>query len=172
MKAHQILWQNLFSKNEKQNLILGTLRESQLFSALTTSELDYLQKVVHPREYEPGEVIFTQYEKGLGMYVIARGQVEIKTHTQENPQSEQLLTTLNAGSFFGELALVDPNNKRSASAYAQGPTLLIGFFKPDLLEITDRKPEMGVKILFSLATVVGRRLRETNEQLTIEKKSA
>ena len=34
------------------------------------------------------------------------------------------------------------------------------------LEIMERKPETGVKILFSLAKVLGRRLNETTEMIT------
>ncbi len=45
--------------------------------------------------------------------------------------------------------------------------MLIGFFKPDLMEILERKPEMGAKIMFQLATVLGRRLLETTEKITL-----
>ena len=62
------------------------------------------------------------------------------------------------GSFLGELALVDPNHLRTANAVAMERSVLIGFFKPDLEDILERNPAMGVKILFQLSTVLGRRL--------------
>lgn len=165
--TNKFLWLDLFSrKSESEITILSTLKTNQLFTKLTPRELNYVAKIVHVRTYEPSEVIFEQYEKGLGMYMIAKGSVEIKIRGKEKHDEQVLVTTLHAGSFLGELALVDTDNKRTASAYALGPTMLIGFFKPDLLEIMERKPETGVKILFQLAKVLGRRLNETTDLIT------
>ena len=47
--------------------------------------------------------------------------------------------------------------------------MLIGFFKPDLEDILERNPAMGVKILFQLSSVLGRRLLETTERITLLK---
>lgn len=165
--TNKFLWLDLFSrKSESEITVLSTLKSNQLFMKLTPREMTYVSKIVHMRHYEPGEPVFKQYEKGLGMYMIAKGAVEIKVRTPDNPEHELQVTTLSVGSFFGELALVDTDNKRTASAYAQGPTTLIGFFKPDLIEIMERKPETGVKILLQLSKVLGRRLNETTELLT------
>ena len=158
--TNKFLWLDLFSrKSESEITVLSTLKSNQLFTLLSPRELREVAHVVHVRTYENGELIFEQYEKGLGMYMIAKGNIEIKV-------SEVLVTTLNAGSFFGELALVDADNKRTASAFAQGQATLIGFFKPDLLELMERRPQTGVKILFQLARVLGRRLNETTELIT------
>jgi CRP-like cAMP-binding protein len=171
--TNKYLWIDLFSrKSESEITVLSTLKTNQLFMKLTPRELAYVSRTIHMRVYEPGEPVFKQYEKGLGMYMIAKGAVDIKVRTPDSPEEELLVTTLQVGSFFGELALVDIDNKRTASAYAQGPTTLIGFFKPDLLEIIERKPETGVKILFQLSKVLGRRLNETTETLTSLKRKA
>lgn len=168
---NRFVWLDIFSrKSESEITILSTLKSNQLFTRLSPRELAYVAKMVHVRHYEPGELVFAQYEKGLGMYMIAKGAVEIKMRTSE--KIEVPITTLDAGSFFGELALIDQEAKRTASAYAQGPTMLIGFFKPDLMEIIERKPETGVKIAFQLARVLGRRLSETTDalsQMTLER---
>ena len=162
--TNKFLWLDLFSrKSESDITVLSTLKSNQLFVKLTNRELNYVSKTVHIRTYTPNEVVFEQYEKGLGMYMIAKGAIDIKLRANDKTENEILVTTLGPGSFFGELALIDTDNKRSASAYAQGPTTLIGFFKPDLLEIMERKPETGVKILFQLSKVLGRRLNETTE---------
>jgi CRP-like cAMP-binding protein len=165
--TNKFLWLDLFSRKSDSDItILSTLKSNQLFVKLTPRELAYVSKIVHVRNYEPGETVFEQYEKGLGMYMIAKGAVDIKLRGTEKSDEEILVTSLAAGSFFGELALIDTDNKRSASVYAQGPTTLIGFFKPDLLEIMERKPETGVKILFQLSKVLGRRLQETTEVIS------
>ncbi len=140
------------------------LKENILFQTLDRRELKYLAGLVYERTYQPDEPIFHQNERGFGMYVIAKGGVSIKS--MSGPE-ELLVTQLGPGSFFGEMALIDPNNLRSASAYASERTVLVGFFKPDLLDIIERKPDMGSKILFQLATVISERLMKTTEKMTL-----
>jgi CRP-like cAMP-binding protein len=144
--------------------VAKVLKENVLFCTLTPRELSYLSSLVYERVYQPGEPIFQQHDRGLGMYVIIKGRIAIKT---ESPQGETLVTTLLEGSFFGEIALVDPSNVRTASAISVERSIVIGFFKPDLMEIIERKPTIGVKILFQLSSVLGRRLIETTEKITV-----
>ncbi len=160
----KFLWHDIFGKQtQDQEMVATCLKSSQIFSRLNDREIKYLSTFVHLRHYEPGEIIFEQHERGLGMYFIAKGAVEIKLQATDNQNEELLVTTLNQGSFFGELALIDQDNQRSASAYAQGQVSLVGFFKPDLLDIMDQRPQMGVDILFQLSKVLSKRLTETTE---------
>ena len=166
MNPHpHFLWADLFKrKSALQNRLVDTLKENVLFNTLSSKELTYLSNFVYERVYQPEEPICGHNDRGLGMYLISKGRVGIKT---QSSQGEMLVTILNEGSFFGELALVDPDHLRSASAVAYERTILIGFFKPDLIEILERKPAMGVKILLQLSTVLGRRLLETTEKMTL-----
>jgi CRP-like cAMP-binding protein len=168
MKAHpHFLWSDLFHrKREDKASLIEVLRENVLFQTLSDRELQYLSSMVYERVYQPEEPIFSQNDRGLGMYVIAKGRIAIRTSNPASGDHDVLVTTLVEGSFFGELALVDPDNLRTATAVPTEVSVLIGFFKPDLLEIIDRKPEMGAKILFQLSTVLGRRLLETTEKIT------
>jgi CRP-like cAMP-binding protein len=159
------LWRDLFRlRRPKNTTIVDALKENILFHTLGRRELAYLSTLVYERVYQPDEPVFEQNDRGLGMYVIAKGRVAIKTHS---PRGDVHVTTLEEGSFFGELALVDSENIRTASAIAVERTILIGFFKPDLMELLERRPAMGVKILLQLSTVLGRRLLETTEKITL-----
>ncbi len=163
----RLLWLDFFSKkNEADLTVMSMLRSNQLFSKLTRKELALVSKLVHMRNYEAGEAVFTQDEKGLGMYIIAKGTIDIRMRAHDNPAEEVTVATLEPGSFFGELALTEQGSKRSASAYAHDKTVLVGFFRPDLMEIMERKPETGVKILLQLCKVLGKRLSETSDALT------
>ena len=158
------LFADLFNRKRNQrSSLLETLGQNVLFQTLTTRELRYLSQFVYERVYQPGEPVFSQNERGLGMYLIVKGRISIRTTTN---QQEMVVATLHEGSFFGELALVDPDHLRTANAVATERSVLVGFFKPDLMDIVERKPEMGAKILFQLSTVLGRRLVETTERLT------
>ena len=165
------LWENFFSKSKDQN-IRSILKQNVLFQDLNPRELNVLEGIVNIRHYRPGEIIFRQGDVGVGMYIIVSGKVTVyyeqvsstieKTidKTIEEVMKDQI-AALNAKDFFGDLALVEQNSRRSASAVASEDCTLIGFFKSDLVEITDRLPGAGAKILWRLCEVIGTRLRET-----------
>src|SRR4029079_6261381 len=78
--------------------------------------------------------------------------------------SPVILAELEKGDFFGEMALLG-DSVRSATAIAQEPCDLIGFFHPDLIEIVNIHPRIGAKISLGLAKTLAERLRYTSDQL-------
>ncbi|HVK62185.1 MAG TPA: cyclic nucleotide-binding domain-containing protein [Bdellovibrionales bacterium] len=163
------LWDNLFRKKKREDDTLSALRENFLFQDLSERDLRFIEGIVHIRRYHAGEMVFRQGEVGVGMYIIVSGRVEIYITDRESLHEENreiFITQLLAGDFFGELSLVEENGRRTASACAREETVLIGFFKPDLMEILARNPDVGIKITFKLAEVLGRRLKETTDKVS------
>lgn len=165
MKPHpHFLWKDIFRKSSNARpSIADVLRKNILFRDLTPKELRYVSKFVYERTYQKDESIYHQGDRGIGMYIIASGKVGVQT---DGPDGLRYVTTLEAGSLMGEVALVDPERIRSSTAVALEPTVLIGLFKPDLMQVIERKPTVGVKILFQLSAALGRRLIETTEKIT------
>ena len=62
------------------------------------------------------------------------------------------------------MGLID-DSPRSASALAHGDTETIGFFKPELLNMSSRQPQLGLKIFMSVAKTLSTRLRQTHQVL-------
>jgi CRP/FNR family transcriptional regulator, cyclic AMP receptor protein len=156
------IWANIFRFGSSTQPLGEILQNIPLFSDLTPKELRILEHVVHLRSYQPEETVFAEDEPGAGVYVVRSGKVDILLK-HEN-QSSTLLAELEAGDFFGEMALLG-DSTRSATAVAREPSELIGFFHPDLLEIINLHPVMGAKITFGLARTLAERLRFTNAQL-------
>ncbi|MCK9245225.1 MAG: cyclic nucleotide-binding domain-containing protein [Candidatus Marinimicrobia bacterium] len=158
------IWENIIIK--KKSVLSDTMRvlsSVPIFSDLDGKELIEVEKIVHRRKYKKGEPIFRMGDPGLGMYIIVEGAVEIIEELEDEDCKH--LVDLEKGAFFGDLALLD-EAPRSASAIAKVDCDIIGFFRPDLLDLLYRKPHLGIKILWSLAKVIGERLRKTNEQLS------
>lgn len=165
----KFIYENVLQKRLDKNSTLRYLRENLLFRDLSSRELKMVENIVNVRHYRPGESVFKQDEVGLGMYIVCSGSVNIFTEEfdiQSDTIKQNLVTKLSPGSFFGELSLVEENGRRSASAVAHDACTLIGFFKPDLLEIIQRNPIAGVKILMRLGEVLGLRLRETTSKIS------
>ena len=168
------IWDNIFKTTGKDQTIRKALRENILFKDLNLRELLMLEKIVNVRQYRQGEMIFNQGEVGVGMYLIVSGAVDIyvekikttKGHTEVAEPEQTFITQLTDNAFFGELALVEQEGRRTALAIAHKETTLIGFFKPDLVEVVERNPSAGVKILLRLGEVLGNRLHQTTSRIT------
>ena len=166
------LWDNLFRRGKRDDDTKTILRENILFQDLGERELRFIESLIHVRHFHAGEPVFRQGEVGVGMYLIAKGRIEIfvndpnVTPTGVDEAREIFITQLTTGDFFGELALVEEGGRRTASAVARDESVLIGFFKPDLTEVLARSPEAGIKICLRLAEVLGKRLKETTEKVS------
>ena len=156
------IWGNIFRFGRRDESLAEILQSIPLFGDLSPKELRTLERVVHIRTYQAGETVFVETEPGAGMYVIKGGRVDIVVnHKSDNPMR---LAELQAGDFFGEMALLG-DTARSATAIARDKSELIGFFHPDLIEIINLHPAIGAKISFGLAKTLADRLRYTNTQL-------
>lgn len=154
------LWDNIFRFSKKKNdEIDNILLNIPIFQDLNNNELKTIKRILHQREYRKNEVIFNQTDIGLGMYIIVKGNVDIVCEPEKHTLAE-----LHDGDFFGELSLLD-ESPRSATAIAKVPSELLCFFKPDLLDLIERNPKLGGKILFKLAWTIGERLKRMNEQI-------
>lgn len=157
------IWGNgIFRKKKKEDDIFASLKKVPIFSDLTPKELAEVEKIVHRRRYKKDEPIIRMGDPGLGMYIIVKGLVEIVE--EDKKAGRKTLAELADGSFFGDLALLD-ESPRSASAISLEDSDILGFFRPDFLDLLYRKPKLGIKILFALAKVIGERLRRTDELL-------
>ncbi|MFA4839077.1 MAG: cyclic nucleotide-binding domain-containing protein [Candidatus Neomarinimicrobiota bacterium] len=158
------IWEYFETRSkEKNDSIFKILKTVPIFSDLTPKEITEVEKIIHRRNYKKNEPIFRMGDPGLGMYIIVEGSVEIAEENED--AGKKRLAILPEGAFFGDLALLD-EAPRSASAIAVVDCDIIGFFRPDLLDLLYRKPSLGIKILWGLARIIGERLRRTNEQLS------
>ena len=152
--ADDVFWTNIFKRQKVvEENIFSVLKRVPIFQDLTYKELKAIERILHRRTYKTDEIIFKEYEPGVGMYIIENGKVNI-TLGKEN----KLLVLLSNGDFFGEMALI-LEGQRTASAIATEPTKLLGFFQPDLFNLLETNPRTGNKILQRLAQMIAERLR-------------
>ncbi len=156
------LWESLGllrSKAEDENL--EVLKSIPVFSDVPEKGLRIIRSLFHIRQYNEDEHIFRSGEPGVGMYIILEGSVEIY-RSEENIYREYAV--LYDGNFFGEIALLD-DLPRTASARARSYCTLLGFYRPDLLDLVRRNPPLANAILMNIARLIGRRLVSTNMEL-------
>ena len=161
-------WHNIFRHQANKQTLSYFLSQIPIFSKLNRRELAYLEQLVHIRNFDAEEMVFSTGDIGSGMYIVRSGQVQIFS-LDPNGQ-EQELAVLEPGDFFGEVALT-ASRPRSASARATIATSLVGLFRSDILEATQRHPAPTAKILFGLNRVLADRLLHCSEQLEVLQRS-
>jgi F420-non-reducing hydrogenase small subunit len=96
--------------------------------------------------YEPGAVIFRQGEPGDTLYLIQSGAVE---YSYRQGATETVLTILEKGDFFGEMALFG-QERRPATAKATRQTRLLPLTRASLLERVQHDPGVALHLLRGL----------------------
>ena len=88
-----------------------------------TPHLPESRRQPHDVSLEPGEVLFRQGDPSELVYLVRSGEIEIFRERRDG--TEEPLTLVGAGNYFGELGPM-LNIPRSATARARGPVLLTG----------------------------------------------
>lgn len=156
------LWGNIFNSAQKEERVRNILKKIPVFEDLNNRDLAAVERILHRREYNTDETIFLQGDPGMGMYIIESGNVSIVGGAARNVFAE-----LKDGEFFGELALLD-ESPRTATAVAKTPCKILCFLQPDMLDMIERNPRLGVKILLTLSRTIGERLKKCNEQVNAQ----
>ena len=133
-------------------------RKAEIFADLEPAHLDALSRAATIRPYAAGEAILREDEPGDLFFVIMRGQVKVFVDSEHG--REVVLTHLQAGDFFGEMALFD-NETRSASVSALTPSELVVLRRRDFLAVLEQEFSITRRILAALSG----RLRRADEMI-------
>jgi CRP/FNR family cyclic AMP-dependent transcriptional regulator len=155
-------WKAIFQKESNPvKEIFIFLKKTALFEGIPNKHIREVARLVHKRNYHSGELVFHQGQKGAGLFLIMKGQVEINSTSEGVTLS---LAYLDEGSFFGELSLFS-DEPRSATATCKEDSVLLGFFQPELETLIQTKPRTGNVLLLAFTKVITKRLIGTNQLL-------
>jgi CRP/FNR family transcriptional regulator, cyclic AMP receptor protein len=111
------------------------------------------------RDFKAGTVLFTEGQPGDYMYVITRGEVEIRRNVGE---TERVLAVLPAGEFFGEMAILNAR-PRSATAVVRTDSRLLVIEGSTFEAMLRARPEIALRIIKALAV----RLENANQHVEL-----
>jgi serine/threonine protein phosphatase PrpC/CRP-like cAMP-binding protein len=133
------------------------LANMPLFARLTERELLRVMQAAQVREFEDGDVVIREGDKGDELYIVLDGHVRVS-------RGEQTLSLLGPGEHVGEMALIR-SVPRSATVAAVGRAELISIRRADFFEILRKEHEVAVKMLWQFLGVLADRLDQTNTAL-------
>jgi CRP/FNR family cyclic AMP-dependent transcriptional regulator len=148
------------------------IKETTIFSDLDEQEVKEVLKITREKRFSNSETIMQEGQEGDSMYILVSGSVEIsKTLTMkmgedDYTEKEKILTSFKAQDnvIFGEIAMIDREN-RSASVMATTDCILLEIKRVDFLNLIEKKPQMGIKVLRKIAELLANRLRQSSQDI-------
>jgi uncharacterized membrane protein len=137
---------------------VAMLSEVPLFQLIDDQERATLAELMSARSFDKGETIFEEGQPGDALYVVHNGRVQVFCHSDAGDKI--VLGENENGDVFGEISLLD-GGPRTASAVAVEPTMTLTIDRDRLYQLVQRQPHVAIDLL----TVMGRRLRSTDELL-------
>ncbi len=155
-------WQVSPINRSKEDNVPKFLRSIKIFDTFTDYELKKFSHFLHERNFLDNELIIEEGSTGFGFYIIYSGHVEIFTKRNrlvegQSKLCQQMIVDLTKYEYFGELSLLEDQNKRNASAVSRGVSNLLAIYKPDLEELIERYPIIGAKFLQGVSFIVSQR---------------
>ena len=140
-------------------MTIDTLRHVPLFGSLDDEAAAELCHLLESLDCKAGTALFRAGDQGDAMYLIERGKVRICVRASDG--KEVTLTELGRGDFFGEMALLDDGQRRSADAVVAEEARLAVLSREHFLSFMRSSPDIALEMLTALAN----RLRHTDELL-------
>ncbi|MGE5137896.1 MAG: PP2C family protein-serine/threonine phosphatase [Rudaea sp.] len=150
---------------------IGLLRQVPLFASLPESELERLAASLRITSCPRGSVLIREGDAGDCFYVILSGQVEIIQALDS--EDERLLGVRDAGEFVGEMSLINPDGRRTASVRAFSDLQARELSRDEFTRLLEQNPTLSYEMLRVMSLRLRdshdlslRDLREKNLQLT------
>jgi CRP/FNR family cyclic AMP-dependent transcriptional regulator len=129
-----------------------------LFGMLSASEIDSLISYSRVERYTAGREIFAKGSPGQSLVAVLRGSIKISSLSNEG--KEIVFNIINSGEIFGEIAVLD-GEERSADATAMTDCELLVLNRRDFVHLVEHRPDLCMIML----RILCQRLRQTSEQV-------
>jgi len=138
------------------------IAETELFKELDDNELALIAQKVEERQYQAGELLFSENNPRQFLFIIKSGEVEL--FKQDHGRAERKLASFGPHDFIGEGALMD-DYPHSTTARAVKKTTALLISGRQFKELFKDYPEIASRILSRVAKVVARRIRQTSARV-------
>jgi CRP/FNR family cyclic AMP-dependent transcriptional regulator len=122
---------------------VDALAKAPLFAALSRQELGELAKATEDLEVEEGKTLTREGDLGREFFVIVDGDVSV---TQDGNE----IRRLGPGDFFGEIALIYDNARRTATVTAASPLRFFVLTRQSFRSLLEHQPEIEEKVMAAL----------------------
>ncbi|XP_058460629.1 cyclic nucleotide-gated cation channel alpha-3 isoform X3 [Malaya genurostris] len=123
------------------NVHLDTLKRVEIFQNTEAGFLCELVLKLRPVLFSPGDFICRKGEVGKEMYIVNRGRLQVVADN-----GKTVMASLKAGSYFGEISILNMGNRRTASVRSVGYSDLFVLSKKDMWDVLKEYPAARVRL--------------------------
>jgi CRP-like cAMP-binding protein len=134
------------------------MKKCNLFSQVAPEDIAWLEGHSRMRKLKRGEPIYLPSQSADGVVLVASGRVKICHSTPEGKQS--IIDFIDAGEIFGELALLD-SQQRDEYAETSEKTTLVMIPKREMQALIRKYP----RIVLSVTKLIGLRRQKVERRL-------
>jgi CRP-like cAMP-binding protein len=138
--------------------IINILKVVPIFQNIADSDIKKIEKIIQKKTFKEGEHIFAESDEGKELYIVNEGRIKIYKLSKDG--QIKTFDYLQAGDFFGEMALLD-NSRRSANALAMENSVLYIISSEDFQKFLLDYPE----VLLTITRTISRRLRKADKEI-------
>lgn len=137
--------------------LLTLIKQVELFRGLSPDQIEQLGGIFEAEHFAKGTEIFAQGDDGDKMYIIGRGQVEVRVQTADG-QSHAMLY-LGTGQVVGEMALIDSGRRSAAVIAADDETIVYSVPTDKFTDLCRANTAIGYVMMRNLAQDLSFKLR-------------
>ena len=113
-------------------------------------DIDVLKNCGQIKTYSNGQILCQEGEKGHSMFILLKGQVEISINSfSDNPQS---LGIMPAGSFFGEMSLLEDKPRSATTIACSDDVTVIEVSETDFSKLLLEATSITYRLLLTLSS--------------------
>jgi sigma-B regulation protein RsbU (phosphoserine phosphatase) len=116
-----------------------------LFHKLPESEIRNLAETLTTREVPGDTVLFYEGDEGQHFYILREGELQVVKSI--GTPDERVIDTLHRGNFIGEMSLLNPDGKRTASVRTCGAAKLWEMTRADFDALLMRHPDLAYEMV-------------------------
>lgn len=142
------------------------LKHIAVLQAMDDDALARVAAALEEKDYADGQAVFVEGDPGDSLYFIVKGCIRIEKRTEAAGAAHKTLAVLEAGDYFGEMALLD-QKARSASAVAAGGATILRLSKAAFDQMQGKSSVAGMSVLFAMIRTSSERIRRLSAQLVV-----
>lgn len=140
--------------------IADMLERADMFRDMSRQEVNIFAQYVQAYNAPVGAEVLREGDRESYMFVVAEGKLDILKHSGDSRENKRI-ATVRAGKTIGEMSLLD-GLPHSATAKVVEPSVLLLMTKTHFEQVINEQPEVALKMIRKMATLMSLRLRQTS----------
>jgi CRP/FNR family transcriptional regulator, cyclic AMP receptor protein len=137
----------------------------EIFQGLNNEQLAEIIKCSEEEEFQHETRLFEKGENAAYLWIVREGRVVLRFDFPGLASSEQnTLSSIPEKGAFGWSSIVPPNKYRLSGYSTGGGCKLVKVKRDSLLKLFEKDPDIGYKVMSKLATLVGARFHNLQEE--------